>query len=191
MSADDSPGDGSETSPGGGSGGPSDDGVDRRTLIRLLVGFGIGIPLLIEGLTFLGLLRNQFGGGNGDDGEPTAETGPEPIAVGEDFLPASEPSETLLDVRLDDDGRQLAIRVTVDNALSTTYEFSLGPVALDDGGTVEGVESRTVEADGSVTFTARWDLPDGATPAAVTAIGRVSGESARQYERRVPIDAGG
>jgi hypothetical protein len=187
MSEDDTP---------DGGGPPPDDGVGRRTLIRLLVGLGIGIPVLVEGLTFLGLLRSRLFGDGSDGGDETATTaddGPEPVAVGGELLPASEPSETLLDVRLvdADGGRRLAVRVAVDNALSTPYEFSLGPVALADGGTVEGVESRTVAAGESAPFTARWDLPDGATPVAVTAVGRVSGESARQYERRVPIDAEG
>ncbi|MFC7172729.1 hypothetical protein ACFQL0_03920 [Haloplanus litoreus] len=65
-------------------------GLSKRTLIRLLVGFGIGIPILIEGLTFLGLLQNQFGGEGDDSTESTAtetDGAPEAVGVGDDMLP--------------------------------------------------------------------------------------------------------
>ena len=43
--------------------------MERRTLVRLLVVLAIGIPVLVEAVTFLGLLEHQLLDGSG---APTA-----------------------------------------------------------------------------------------------------------------------
>lgn len=180
----------------GDSDGDTPGGISKRTLIRLLVGFGIGIPILVEGITFLGLLDEQFGGENGDDdtgtGSTATETATPGVGVGDDLLPETDRSETLASAILrevDGDRWPLSLTVEVRNTGDTDYEFQLLSVHLDDGRTVSGRASTDRLAPGERrAITGEWSIPAGSTPRAVDVVALVySDDSVETVERRVEL----
>jgi hypothetical protein len=171
-------------------------GLSKRTLIRLLVGFGIGIPILIEALTFLGLLQNQFGGdGEADSTGSTAtatDRTPDAVGVGDDVLPETDRTETLASAVLRETGEDrwpLSLTVEVTNTGTTDYEFQMLAVHLDDGRSVEGrVSTDRLAPDESRTITGEWQIPSGSTPRSVDVVALVYGEDGVQtVERRVDL----
>jgi hypothetical protein len=173
-------------------------GISKRTLIRLLVGFGIGIPILIEAITFLGLLDQQFGGGSEDGdtgtGSTATETATPGVAVGDDLLPETDRSETLASAILrevDGDRWPLSLTVEVRNSGDTDYEFQLLSVHLDDGRTVGGrVSTDRLAPDERRTITAEWSIPAGSTPRAVDVVALVypdGDDAVETIERRVEL----
>jgi hypothetical protein len=140
--------------------------MERRTLIRLLVVFGIGIPLLIEGFTFLGLLEAQLlGGDGGSTPTPTIEG----ATQGDEILPETTPAETLSTAAFEDGA--LTLTVSVDNTANASYELRLTDATTREGETVGGNESTGVLAPGESGFaTARWTLPGDARPGTVTVV---------------------
>jgi hypothetical protein len=177
--------------------GPDVEGLDRRTLIRLLVGLGIGLPIAIEAATFLGLLSQEFGGGGeGESGTEAGTTTPtrRAVGVGDELLPETQPVERVTDMTLrsTDGGWRFAMTVEVRNDLDTAYEFRLGSVATGGGRTVAGGASTgTMAAGETATITGRWDLPEGEAPervgvSAVVAV--VGAETPREVSARVPLE---
>jgi len=169
-------------------------GISKRTLIRLLVGFGIGIPILIEGITFLGLLDQQFGGGDGDAGSgSTATETPTPgVSVGDDLLSETDRSETLASAVLREVGGDrwpLSLTVEVTNSGDTDYEFQLLSLHLEDGRTVSGRTSTDrLEPGETRTITGEWSIPAGSTPRAVDAVALIyADDSVETVERRVDL----
>ena len=147
--------------------------VSRRTIVRVLVGAGIGIPVAIEGATLLGMLGEQFGGGDGS-GEATSLT----LANGgdDDLLPETPQVERLVEATQRD--RKFVAKVDVRNAGDAPATFALGPVVTGGGIRVDGVrETETVEPGDRTRLTAEWELPRGSEPATVEAKTTVDGES--------------
>jgi len=180
------------------SDGDTPGGLSKRTLIRLLVGFGIGIPILIEAITFLGLLNQQFGGGGADGdtgtGATATETATPGAGVGDDLLPETARSETIASAVLrevDGDSWPLTLTVEVENSGDTDYEFQLLSIHLDDGRTVGGRTSTDRLAPGERrTITGEWSIPAGSTPRAVEVVALVypdGDDSVETIERRVEL----
>lgn len=209
--SDDPDGDGSDGSdtprdPDGpdGAGGPgeADESVrrlQRRTLIRLLVGLGIGIPIAIEAATFLGLVGQEFGFGDGEGEEDGTTAGTEsparpPVGVGDELLPETGPVEEVTDMTLRATGDRWRFELTAEvrNDLDTAYEFRLGPVTTGGGRSVEGGASTgTMASDTTTTVVGRWDLPAGESPetVAVSAVVAVVGaETPREFSAQVPLE---
>ena len=174
----------------------ADDDVTRRWLLRALVGLGFGIPLAVEGATLLGLLDAQlFGGGGGDESDADdAETTPsEPVvAVGDELLPATPASETLTDAAVTSggDGRRFEVTVAVENTSERAYELRLEAVRTAEGTRIEGGASTdSLDPGASATLTATYDLPDGETPATLSAVGAESvGTGERLTQRTVRFE---
>lgn len=146
--------------------------MERRTAVRLLVGLGIGIPVAIEGATFLGLVRQQVGGDGGDsNGSATPE--PRSAGVGDDLLTTTPQVERVERLVVEaGDERTFVLSVAVENTGEVPYQLRLGPVGLDDGTQVSGSRStERIAAGESETLRATWTVPSGATPTAVTAVG--------------------
>jgi hypothetical protein len=166
----------------------------RRTLVRLLVGLGIGIPVLIELATFLGLVEQSLLGGGGNDDEATAggpgdgTTTPAEqrvVGSGEELLPDTAPTETLsaASVRATQDAWVFDATVEVGNDTDEDYVFQVTAVTTDGGTTVDG-EGATVRvpAGETVTVTGRWALPPGERPAAMRVVTSLGGEPARTHD---------
>lgn len=176
---------------------PAGNRTDRRTLVRLLIALAVGIPLAVEGATFLGLLNQEFGGGNGaDDGAATGTGTPagRRVGVGDELLPATSPVERVTDMTLRATGGRWQFELTVEvrNDLDTAYEFRLGAVTTGDGRTVEGGASTGTMASGeTATVTGRWDLPEGEAPERVAVSGVVAvvgAETPQEVSDRVPLE---
>lgn len=150
--------------------------MKRRNLVRLLIALGIGIPILVEALTFLGLVENRlFGGGDGRRPTPTPTRR---VGVGDEVLPDTPQSEIVRELMILADGErwQFTMTVAVENPDDAPYEFRLGEVTLGDGTVVRGGGSTgRLPAGVSGTAAAQWSIPAGSTPQTVVAIGTVSG----------------
>lgn len=172
-----------------------DGGLSKRTLIRLLVGFGIGVPLLVEGATFFGLLSDQFGGGGDDGGSDSTSTAGDDgnaVGVGDDMLPETDRSETLASAILRETGEDrwpLSLTVEVTNTGSADYEFQLLDVHLADGRRVAGRTSTDrLAPDEDRTVTAERSIPAGSTPDSIAVVALIyREEGVETIERRVDL----
>ncbi|WP_338741002.1 hypothetical protein [Haloplanus salilacus] len=182
-----------------------DGAISKRTLIRLLVGFAIGVPLVIEGATFFELFRQQFAGDDNpedttDTGTPTPES--DAVGVGDDLLPTTDRTETLTEATLreaEGDRWSLSLTVDVTNGGETDYEFQLLSVVLRDGRSISGRTSTDrVPPEESRTVTGEWSIPAGSTPDAVEVVALVYPEddgSVETIERlvelaKIPVQGG-
>lgn len=173
-----------------------DDGISRRTLIRLLVGLGFGIPIAIEGLTFLGLLNDRLlGGGDDGDGNGASTSTPEPsgVGIGETFLPETEATETLADgvVSAGSDRWTVRLHVAVDNGGAEPYVLEVSTLYLADGTEIDGRSSTgRIPPGESGELTGAWAIPSGSTPAALDATVTV-GETETDYRvelGKIPVE---
>lgn len=142
--------------------------MERRTLIRLLVLFGIGIPLLVEGITFLGLIDAKLLGG----GDTTPTPSVEGATQGDEILRGTTPTETLTTASLAESG-DLTLTVRVENTGNWTYELRLRNVTTRGGEivAVEGNATTGAIAPGESGFASgQWALPADARPASVTVV---------------------
>ncbi|MFB6135331.1 MAG: hypothetical protein ABEJ04_01070 [Halobacteriaceae archaeon] len=168
-------------------------GVDRRRLVRWLVGLAVGVPLLVEAVTFLGLLGSHAGGdGAPTTGSTTSESGDD-VGVGGELLPATPQTDRVEDayVRGGEQWRfVLVVRVVNDPAEGGSYRLELGEVHTDEGEVVEGGDATPDLAPGeSATLVGRWDLPAGSNPSAVRVTGVVTPAEGdpRTESRLVPL----
>jgi hypothetical protein len=151
----------------------------RRTIIRLLVGFGIGIPVLIELATLVGLVEQSLLGGDGD-GDAAAggtetegvetETTTDGVSVGDELLAETPQRETLsaASLRAGDDQWILTLAASVENTESYPYTVRFGVVTTENDRRVEGSSRGTTVAAGETAqITGTWQLPPGSRPAAV------------------------
>ncbi len=146
--------------------------MERRTLVRLLVVVAIAIPILVEVLTFAGLLQFQLFGDGGDETGPTTPQ-TRRVGVGDELLVDSQQSETLTDASLRPGGNRWIVTLTVhvENNGSTPYELRLEALTLGNGRTVAGGESTgRIPPGENATLTARYEIPSGTTPHSVTVV---------------------
>lgn len=169
--------------------------LDRRTLVRLLVGGGIGIPLLIEARTLYGLvtqtLAGESGGSEGaSDGTGTETGGSDAVGVGEELLPATEPSETVANAVVSAGDRwRFVLGVEVENRTDSAYECRVEAVRTGDERLVDPVSTGTVPPGESALLTGRWTVPEGSVPTAVEAVGVVDPDgTADRVARTVRLD---
>lgn len=148
--------------------------MKRRTIIRLLIVFSIGIPLLIEGATFAGLIGQHLGGhGTATPTDtPTVTTTPvDRVGVGDELLPETDQPDRVTTASLTDAGDHwlLTLTVSVENTGATPYELRLGTVLTSDDTSI-GNEASTgqLPPGDSGTVTAQWALPAGEVPTHLT-----------------------
>lgn len=156
---------------------PPGSNISRRTIIRILIVLGIGIPIAIEGRTLLGLIMQALRG-DGDAATPTTTGGTgttttsDPVGVGDELLPETAQTERVVEGYVKVDGStSFTMTVDIDNQSGTEYELRLGTLTTSGGSTVEGGASSgrlDPGSDGSVTGT--WELPSGDRPESVRVI---------------------
>lgn len=151
----------------------------RRTVIRLLVGLGIGIPVLVELATFVGLVEQSLLGGtdeaepdgaDGTDGSDDTDSTDEAVGVGDELLPATEQTETLTvaSFRAGADSWVLTLVASVENIGTEPYVVQFGTVTTESGRRVEGAGRAVTVAPGEMAqVTGTWQLPPGNRPASV------------------------
>jgi hypothetical protein len=152
----------------------ADDEVDRRRLIRWIAALAFGVPIVVELLTFGGLLEAELFPGGENETEPTdsatASDRPDAVGVGDELLTETAATETITisEVRQDDSGRTYVFSVEVENDTDAAMELRTGRVRLREGGTVDGVSSTgRIEPGESGMVTAAWGIPNDAMPGAV------------------------
>ncbi len=155
----------------------------RRTIIRLLVGFGIGIPVLIELATFAGLVEQSLLGGDGDDGgggdgeggeqtgaTDTPDASEAGVGVGDELLPETPQRETLTvaSFRAGDDQWVITLAAEVENTGSAPYTVQFASLVTQAGRRVEGSHRAVTVAPGETgQVTGTWQLQPGSRPDAV------------------------
>jgi hypothetical protein len=181
----------------------------RRTIIRLLVGFGIGIPVLVELATFLGLIEQSLlggddgasgdgtggEGGTSDGGEPGATTtGETGVGVGDELLPETPQRETLTvaSFRAGDDRWVLTLAVEVENTGSEPYTVQFASLVTQEGRRVEGSHRPvTVPSGETGQVTGTWQLQPGTRPDRVVVRTTVGDADATAHEvdlGRIPLE---
>jgi len=169
--------------------------MERRNLIRLLVGLGIGLPIAIEAATFFGLFESRVAGDDGGEETPTRTSEPPPpdaVGVGDELLPATAATDTVTgaEIRTEEGERVFLLTVTVENDTEGRYELRLDALTTDAGTTVSGGGRTTqLEPGEATTVIGRWTLPDGERPRAVIVVATVTpaGGGRETVTRRVPI----
>lgn len=132
----------------------SPDDPSRRRLLRLLIGLAIGIPITIEASTFFGMLSGDRGDGAVD--------------IGDELLPATPQTETLVDSSVyEGPPRQYELVAELTNTTDATTELTVGPLFTADGGRVSGTTAREAAPGEMVELTARWRLEADRIPEAV------------------------
>lgn len=151
--------------------------VSRRWLIRLLVGLGVGVPVLVEARTLYHIVAGFLFGDGGDDAGTRTPTTSEPsTGIGEELLPATEPRDELSDaeLRVADDGWVFHATVTVENTGDAPYTLVLGAVTTNTGTRVDGrADSGRVPVGETGTVEHEWVLPTGESPATLAVTGVV------------------
>lgn len=145
-----------------------DDGIDRRRLIMYVLAIAIAIPVIVEGVTLLGLVGNYVGGST-----PTAADTPtgggttvEGVLEGDELLSATAREERITTARLrSGDGWTFTISVRVDNTGEVPYEVRLGAVSTDAGTSVSGrATTGAIAPNATGSVTAQYTLPSGERP---------------------------
>lgn len=156
------------------------EGPEQTTLVRVLIVLAIGIPVLIEVVTFGGLVGHYVAGGGGDGAAATPTRTAEGAGEGDEILPGTEATERLAEASVvtGDDGWRVRLTVAV-SEVPGPYELRLGAVTTREGRTVAGDGATTGELaageSGSVTGT--WLLPQGQRPRSVTVTVVADGDS--------------
>lgn len=162
--------------------------VSRRTLIRLLVGAAIGIPIAVEGRTLIGLVDKHFFGGERHERDDTERA--DRVGVGDEVLPETAASERISDMYVEapDETWTFHLVIEITNHGEAPYEFSVGPVTTT-GGTVDGRErTEALEPGASTTLNAAWTIPEGSKPTDVSVRAVTNpGDDAELVERVVSL----
>jgi len=157
-----------------------DEDSGRRRLIMWVLVVAFAVPLIVEGLTLVGLVGSYFGpaGTAAPSATPTPVAG---VAEGQELLPDTDRTEQVSTVTLSSgaDGWTLTVTAQVDNTGDLPYELRFGAVTTDGGRRVAGsATTGRINPGESAIVSAQWDLPAGDRPStlAVTAVEFDDGE---------------
>lgn len=145
--------------------------MNRRTLVRLLVVLGIGIPLLVEGVTFATMFDDGLSGTS--QASTATPISSDEVAVGDDLFAETPAAETVTNalVVVGPDAWTFTLTVAVENTGKTPIELRLGAVETAGMKTIAGSTSTgQIDPGESAVITGRWMLPPGATPTKLDAV---------------------
>lgn len=162
-----------------------DDEVDRRKLIRWIAALAFGGAILLELFTFRSIIANElFPGKGSENGAGATETETETdetVGVGDELLPETDATETVLtsEVRGDPASEQTyVLRVEVENTTDVSVQLHLTTLRLRDETTVDNVSSSgPIEPGETGEVTGAWTLPNESMPDAVKAVALRDGET--------------
>lgn len=171
-----------------------DDGISRKTLVRILVVLGIGIPLLVEGITFAGLLSSHLLGSSPDTATPTQTptAAVERVGEGDELLAATPQTDTVTSASLtaESDSWVFTLSVRVNNTENHAYQLQLQSVTTSSGRQIDEVSTVTVLAGEQGTVTGQWRLPPGERPESITVLAIQQGtenRTATTTQEEVPL----
>lgn len=147
----------------------------RKRLIKVVVVLAIAVPIVVEGLTFGGLLTSAvLGDGGSDDHARLNETtvSDRGVGVGDELLPTTPQRERIESaiVREAGDSWRLSLSVAINNTGNRTYQLQLASVTTTSGKTVSNVVSTTVAPGTETTVIGQWSLPPGERPQSVEVV---------------------
>lgn len=148
-----------------------DDGIDRRRLVRIMIIVAIGIPILIEAVTFAGIVSHSFSDDGGNAETPT--TVPEGVGVGDDLLEVTDETETVEEayVRAMEDRWQFVLSVRVANTGDEQYALRLRGVTTAEGTNVSGLSGTgPIDPGDTANVTGAWALPESERPESVQVV---------------------
>ena len=165
--ADGSGGDDTPNEDNGSADSTPTDGISRRWLIRLIVGVGIGLPVLIELRTFVALVRSWLGI-ESEDRTPPPTPDEDAVGIGDEILPETPAVERLRSAKISDgagDVWPFTVVLSVENSDDVPYAFSLGAVTTTGETVVDGgVGTERLAPGESTTVATTWSLPKGEQP---------------------------
>lgn len=174
------------------------DDIDRKRLVRLMILLGIVLIVVVEGVTFAGLVGDYFldGNGSGDSGTATDTATPAAhrVGVGDELLAATPQRETVTaaSVVARDGGWEFRLTLAVNNTADSDYQLRFESVETTGGQQVEGSGSVVVPAGESRTVTGQWLLPEGERPSEMTVVGAQLANDTTVTEtvavERVPVE---
>jgi hypothetical protein len=148
------------------------DGPEQKTLLRLLIIVGIGLPILIEVVTFGSMMGHHLLGDTGGEAVPETPTAePAGAGVGDPILESANVSARIdtASVVTADEGWRFTLTVNVTNTGSDPAAVRLDSVTTRNGETIEGAASTgQLSAEGTDDVTKSWLLPPGERPDAVS-----------------------
>jgi len=148
------------------------DGPEQKTLLRLLIIVGIGLPILIEVVTFGSMMGHHLLGDTGGEAVPETPTAePAGAGVGDPILESADVSARIdtASVVTADEGWRFTLTVNVTNTGSDPAAVRLDSVTTRNGETIEGAASTgQLSAEGTDDVTKSWLLPPGERPDAVS-----------------------
>ena len=159
-------------------------GISRRSLIRLLVGSAIGIPVAVEGRTLIGLLDKHFFGGETHDRSPS--DGAASVGVGDELLPATTPIERVSRLLVDAPDQTWTFRldVAVENTGDSPYEFLVGGVTTTSKSVEGSTTTGSLDPGEETLLSAEWPIPEGSTPTALEVTGIIGASGADETVSR-------
>jgi hypothetical protein len=164
--------------------------MEDKQIIKALIIVAAVLVLVIEGMTFFGLVGSILGGG-GDGAATDAATPVDRVGSGDELLSETDRTETLTTFSLQSGDRwTLTVTVTVENTGDTPYELRLGTIRTTDGDAYEAsATTGPIAPNETGTVTAQWSMSSGATPdtVAVTAVENPTGASRVLVEREVAL----
>jgi len=165
--------------------------MEDKQIIKVLIVVAAVLILVIEGMTFFGLIGSILGDGGGDGGNTDTATPVDRVGSGEELLSETDRAETLTTLSLQSGDRwTLTVTVTVENTGDTPYELRLGTLRTTDGDAYEtSATTGAIAPNETGTVTAQWSLPSGAAPdtVAVTAVENPTGASRVVVDRQVAL----
>lgn len=145
--------------------------ISRRTLLRLIIVVAIGIPLVLEGLTFLGLVGNQLDdGGDGGTVPTDGAANDRRVDIDDDLLAGTDQREILRSATVSTgEGWRFSLRINVTNTGADGYRLAVTSVTTKSGTAIaEPTSTGSLESGDRTMLTGSWDLPDGEVPERVT-----------------------
>jgi len=143
-----------------------------KWLVRSLIILGIGIPVVVELTTLMGLIGNSFSD-QGATNSNTSEENVRRIRPGNELLPETPPSEVLKTAYVLAGSGSWEFNMTI--TLSKLKGLQSLSVTLDSLTTRNGVkiyepvtyQRNALDADSAYTLDARWDIPAGEQPKSI------------------------
>lgn len=169
------------------------DGPEQKTLLRLLIIVGIGLPILIEVVTFGSMMGHHLVGDTGEEAVPETPTAEQAGAsVGDPILESSEVSARIeaASVVTADEGWRFTLTVNVTNTGPDPAAVRFDSVTTRSGETIAGAASTgQLPAEETDDVTKSWLLPPGERPAtvSVTVLQYPDGESAQSTQYTVAL----
>lgn len=186
-----SPSDSDQTEHHGASPTETEDEVwSRRSFVRYLAPISVAVPVIVEGQTLMGLLHQDFGGGQSAWNKPTGVD----VGIGGALRPNTSVRAKLSNAALanSSNGRQLTLVVSVKNTANAPAKFGLGAVTTNGGKTVNGGTTTKPLAPGKQTkFRATYNLPNGATPKSVETVVTIGNNPSKKTVKLAPIPGSG